>query len=295
SRQRDRLTGQITLFDLVPDLTTSGPGADAETAGSWLPEAPPLPKIAEFPQDSILKMEREYLGLYLTHHPLDQIEPYLKTRTSVALGDLAESNEDQKIIIGGLITGLRNTLTKRGDMMASFKLEDLTGSAEILVFPRIFAETPPLANEQIVIIKGRYVVNDEERKVFAEKIEIAPPEWEVSESGSKADTDQITTAQSQSSPTSHLPPPTSQWLTVKAIESSPILKLLVHLPATADHHLQKQLEDTLSQRPGNNPVYLQKADGTLYRAQPNLNVNVTPYLTAQLSSLLESDGVEWIT
>ncbi|MCL1919344.1 MAG: DNA polymerase III subunit alpha [Peptococcaceae bacterium] len=266
SRQRDKLSGQLSLFDL-PDH-------------AWTQEEPILPKVPEFPQDEILKMEREYLGLYLTYHPLDQIEPYLKNKISILVGDLLDSDEDQKVILGGLVTGLRRTLTKRGDMMASFQLEDLSGSISVLVFPKVFAEMPPLANEQIIILQGRYVVNDEERKVFAEKIDSVRPE--SSDPEARLDTAYPFTNK-------------QNWVGISAIEKTLELKLFLRLSATLNPQLQEQLENTLSQRPGNNPVYVQHADGSLCRAQPHLNINPTSYLTEKLHFILGPHSVEWIT
>jgi len=54
--------------------------------------------------------------------------------------------------------------------MASFVLEDLAGSVEVLVFPKVFAEIGNLHNDLIVIVYGRFYVNEDEKKVFAEKI-----------------------------------------------------------------------------------------------------------------------------
>jgi len=55
-------------------------------------------------------------------------------------------------------------------MMASFQLEDLTGSIEVLVFPRLFSQSVNLDNDKIVIVNGRYYINEEEKKIFSEKI-----------------------------------------------------------------------------------------------------------------------------
>jgi DNA polymerase-3 subunit alpha len=55
-------------------------------------------------------------------------------------------------------------------MMASFTLEDLTGTIEVLVFPRIFAQSHGIRDDQILVIEGRYNVRDDERKLFVERI-----------------------------------------------------------------------------------------------------------------------------
>jgi DNA polymerase III alpha subunit len=312
SRQQDRLSGQISLFDLEEAAENS----IAHSAQNSLTYVPPLPDTPDFNQDEILKMEREYLGLYLTFHPLDQFESWFKTRTSTTIADLLESHEDQKVILGGLVTGMRRTLTKRGDMMASFQLEDLTGGIDVLVFPKVFADMVPLANEQIILLKGRYIVNDDERKIFAEKIDIVPSDPSRTESlaaatGTTTETVTETVTETTSETVTETATETVTetatetaaasghadqiWFPVDRIETSLATKLLIHLPPSPEPNLHEQIENTLSKRPGNNHVYLKESDGSLFRTQSRLQVNVTPFLTKELHSILGSDSVEWVT
>jgi len=64
--------------------------------------------------------------------------------------------DEKPVILGGLITALRRSVTKRGQMMAYFKLEDLTGTVDVLVFPRNFTELAPLlAEDQVAVNPGK--------------------------------------------------------------------------------------------------------------------------------------------
>ncbi|NMA69311.1 MAG: DNA polymerase III subunit alpha, partial [Desulfitobacterium sp.] len=153
-RQRDKESGQFSLFDFSDEVDE-----DVE-----------LPDVKEFDQREILKMEKEYLGLYLSGHPLESVLPKMKKLTSEDINTCLERNEERKVILGGIVTGYRTNVTRKGEMMASFVLEDLTGTMEVLVFPRVFAQCISLENDQIVIIKGRFNIQDEERKLFAETI-----------------------------------------------------------------------------------------------------------------------------
>lgn len=153
-RQKDRESGQISLFDL----------ADSVDEGVTLPEVP------EFPEREVLNMEKEYLGLYLSGHPLSSVQDKLKTAISSDIMTCLEFEEDKRVILGGLVTGCRTTVTKKGEMMASFVLEDLTSTIEVLVFPRVFAQMSGLGNDQILIIEGKFNVREDEKKLFAEKI-----------------------------------------------------------------------------------------------------------------------------
>lgn len=152
-RQKDRESGQISLFDFSDELDA---GID-------------LPEIKEFPESEILALEKEYLGLYLSGHPLEEILPSLRAIISCEVAACLEKEVEDRVVMGGMLTGLRQTITKKGEMMASFVLEDLTGGIDVLVFPRIFPQLQRLNNE-IIIVEGRYVVRDEEKKVFAEKL-----------------------------------------------------------------------------------------------------------------------------
>lgn len=153
-RQKDRLSGQFSLFDLDEEMD----------------DGIKLPDLPDFQERDILEMEKEYLGLYLSGHPLSSVLPQLSTFSSLDINTCLESEEEMKVCLGGLITGFRQNLTKKGEMMASFILEDLTGEIEVLIFPRIYAQTHALGNDQVIVVVGNYIVRDEERKIFAEKI-----------------------------------------------------------------------------------------------------------------------------
>ncbi|WP_242877395.1 DNA polymerase III subunit alpha [Desulfosporosinus sp. BG] len=153
-RQKDRLSGQFSLFDLD----------EAMDEGIKLPDRP------DFPEREILEMEKEYLGLYLSGHPLSAVLPQLQSHMSSDILTCLEGEEEKKVALGGLVTGFRQTVTKKGEMMASFVLEDLTGGIEVLVFPRVYAQTRALGNDQVIVVVGKYIIRDEEKKIFVEKI-----------------------------------------------------------------------------------------------------------------------------
>ena len=156
-RQKDRESGQFSLFDFGGFSDTTDEGVS-------------LPEIAEFTERELLNLEKEFLGLYLSGHPLSSVQDRLKSAISSDIMTCLEAEEDQRVILGGLVTGYRTTVTKKGEMMASFVLEDLTGTIEVLVFPRMFAQVSGLNNDQILIVEGKYNVREEEKKLFAEKI-----------------------------------------------------------------------------------------------------------------------------
>jgi DNA polymerase-3 subunit alpha len=153
-RQKDKDSGQLSLFDLVEN-------EDYEIE---------FPVLKEFDEREILQMEKEYLGLYLSGHPLAAEIFKIQAVTTSDIAACLERDLEEKVVLGGIVTALRQTITKKGELMGSFVLEDLTESIECLIFPRVFAQLRDLINDAIVIVEGRYSVRDEEKKIFVEKL-----------------------------------------------------------------------------------------------------------------------------
>ncbi|MFA6809402.1 MAG: OB-fold nucleic acid binding domain-containing protein, partial [Eubacteriales bacterium] len=154
NRQKDRQSGQMSLFDLDSNFE----------------EELILPDIQEIPSNDILKMEKEFLGIYLSGHPLDGVVERINKIVDSNVLTCLESQMEKKVILAGIITSYKQNITKKGEMMASFYLEDLSGTIEVLIFPRVFPEVVNLGNDDIVVIKGRYYINEDEKKIFAESI-----------------------------------------------------------------------------------------------------------------------------
>jgi DNA polymerase-3 subunit alpha len=75
--------------------------------------------------------------------------------------------------IGGVITNLQRKWTKKGDLMAVFILEDLQSSIEVMVFPKTMADIGhKLADDAVIILKGRVDKRDDEPKFIAMDVEI---------------------------------------------------------------------------------------------------------------------------
>ncbi|MCL2121063.1 MAG: DNA polymerase III subunit alpha [Clostridiales bacterium] len=154
--QKDKASNQLSLFDLAPEMKP-----DYDTVA--------LPDRPELDQQTVLMKENEVMGLYLSGHPLTPFLDQAEKRISHHIDDLKEE-EDYPVVVGGVISQYRRTVTKRGQMMANFRLEDLTGSVEVLVFPKLFETIGAiLANDQAVVIKGRYQGQEEQPKLFLEQ------------------------------------------------------------------------------------------------------------------------------
>lgn len=164
-------TNQISLFDLNPQMRPTE-------------DSIPLPEVQEVDERNVLMKEKEVMGLYLSGHPLTPYSQLLRERTSHRVDTL--EGEDQQVILGGIISGLKRSVTKKGQMMASFRLEDLTGSVDVLVFPKLFLTLSPyLDNDLVVLVRGRYQGQEDQPKVFLEKMEVLSQPRETEEGGER--------------------------------------------------------------------------------------------------------------
>lgn len=256
NRQRDQQSGQISLFDLDQNLD----------------EGIELPDVPEFDEKEILKMEKEYMGIYLTSHPLFSVREFLQYTTSSDIITCLESGEEKKVILGGIINSFRQTITKKGEMMASFQLEDLTGTIEVLIFPKIYTEVGPLENDQIVLVHGRYYINDDEKKIFAEKVVLA--EEHNIKNLTSAVVDQP-----------------AKYRNLSAEQKSE--KLYLKIERNSEELMNPVLK-ILKAFPGNKPVYFFFADSRkVFEANRDFFVEHKPELEKELVILLGKENVKW--
>lgn len=130
---------------------------------------------AEFEKSEKLRFEKEMLGLYISDHPLMGVEHALRSHVDATIGEFRESNAGELRTLGGIITALNRRYTKKGDLMATFALEDLQSSVDCWVFPKTMAKYGDLlAEDKIVTVKAR--VDNRDDVVKAVVMELNVPE-----------------------------------------------------------------------------------------------------------------------
>lgn len=118
-----------------------------------------------------LTWEKELLGLYVSSHPLDNFRKIFESKTT-AISKIDQTFVNKKVILGGIISGIKKITTKTGKPMMFLNLEDLTAKTEIVVFPGIMERNPEvLSNNKIVFIAGRVNDRNGEIKVIADDIQ----------------------------------------------------------------------------------------------------------------------------
>ncbi|MGH9026524.1 MAG: DNA polymerase III subunit alpha, partial [Acidimicrobiia bacterium] len=170
ARRRDRDAGIMSLFE--------GGGDDAATNAGFDDRA--LIPATEFDKSTRLAFEKEMLGLYVSDHPLMGAERSLRRYADCTLAELKELREGEMRTVGGVVTALSRRYTKRGDLMATFVLEDLGAAMEVLVFPKVMAACDPLlADDAILCVKGRLDLRDETPRMVA--VEVTQPKLVLEE------------------------------------------------------------------------------------------------------------------
>nr|MDQ3641052.1 DNA polymerase III subunit alpha [Actinomycetota bacterium] len=155
ARRRERDLGIQSLF-----------GDLAEGPGSALEERMPIPDL-EFDPPERLAHEKEMLGLYVSSHPLFGVESALRRHTDCTINDLRELRDGEMRWVGGVVTSLSRKYTKRGDLMATFVLEDLQSAIEVFVFPRTMLDYGALlSDDAVVCVKGRIDLREEPAKII---------------------------------------------------------------------------------------------------------------------------------
>ena len=164
--RKESVSGQMSLFDMFE------------------PEDKPndiiVPDVQEYSRDELLMMEKEVLGVYISGHPLDEYKTLWEKNITNMCSDFerddetgqAKVNDAEKVIAGGIISGIKVKMTKNGKSMAYFDLDDLGGHVEVVVFPRPYMDyRKDITEDNKVFICGTVDLRDEENgKLLCNKI-----------------------------------------------------------------------------------------------------------------------------
>ncbi len=158
--QRDRESGQKGLFSSLPGGSGSAP-------------EPSPPDLPEWPAEQLLVAEKETLGYFVSGHPLDRFAPELARFTKKSLAELISDAVSVECKVAGIVTDMRTRRTKKGDLMAVFTLEDMTGAVETVVFPRDYPRFEQyLTADSPILVSGRFESEDERScKIISSEIQ----------------------------------------------------------------------------------------------------------------------------
>lgn len=170
---KEAIAGQISLFEMMSDDER----ADVEVK---------MPDVPEYEKRELLQFEKDVLGVYISGHPLDEAsdlwEKYASARASQFVvdpeTDKADVIDGSWVIMGGVITKQTKKNTRTGQLMAFVTLEDMTGSIEMIVFPKDYERCKNiLVEDKIVFVRGRVSIGDDPvGKIILERV-IDVDEW----------------------------------------------------------------------------------------------------------------------
>ncbi len=169
--KRKNVEGQIGFFDVVQ--------ADGPAVEEFVPD--PMPDVS---QSEKLLMEKEVTGLYLSGHPMSEYLPVYEQIGAGKIGDILEDIREQggtyrdgdTVTLLGVLTSVKTKVTKNNSTMAFVMLEDIYGSMELLVFPKVLEKYASLITEgSIVRVTGRLsTAEDQDAKLICEAVFAAP-------------------------------------------------------------------------------------------------------------------------
>nr|MBP8855829.1 DNA polymerase III subunit alpha [Oscillospiraceae bacterium] len=156
---RKNLDGQMDLF-----------GSAAEDVGYRVE-----PK-EEYAYDIMLQLEKEVSGLYLSGHPLRQYREIIDKIGTCTINEITgeggERYDEQYIVIVCTIVKHKSITTKAGSMMAFLTVEDLSGTMEVILFPKVLlASATAVQDNAVVVVRGRISIKEDEApKLLAETL-----------------------------------------------------------------------------------------------------------------------------
>lgn len=139
------------------------------------------PNVPEFTKSELLEMEKESTGVYITGHPLEEYEDLINKINVYSIGEIMDSSNEEGhtefhdgkfIKLAGMIISVKKMITKTKNLMAFVTIEDLVGSIECIVFPKVYDRFSSLLEEgKVVTVFGKLSVSDAEAtKLLVERI-----------------------------------------------------------------------------------------------------------------------------
>ncbi|NEP13987.1 MAG: trans-splicing intein-formed DNA polymerase III subunit alpha C-terminal partner DnaE-C [Symploca sp. SIO2C1] len=167
-RAKDRDSGQINIFDILGTATPEENGNNA----AWK-SAPKTLGVEDFPPQEKLRLEKELLGFYVSAHPLKSVHHASKVLSPINLAELGEQHKKKILSAIVMLTEVKPHLTKKNaEPMAFVHLEDLTGQAEGVVFPKSYERIGSLLQvDARLIVWGKADQRDEKTQFIIEDAE----------------------------------------------------------------------------------------------------------------------------
>jgi DNA polymerase-3 subunit alpha len=167
----------LTALDEVMGRSQAAQKKRGETQMSMfapdLEEGDRYPEAEEFPERQLIAFEKETIGFYFSRHPLAHYQEAIRNLTLDDSSTLVDRPAGSEVTICGLVSGLKEITTKKGDRMAFLTLEDMKGLIEVILFPEVYrAGLMLLRSSDPVVVRGVLDLSDENQvKIKAGEIQ----------------------------------------------------------------------------------------------------------------------------
>ena len=175
SEKKKGLAGQVSMFDL-------GSESQKEELNEMKYK---FEEHEELPEKELLSLEKEMLGIYISGHPLEKLREQIERQTNINTIELKKLDEQmstnleeediqiqneklkykdgQNVKYAGIITSIKKKYTKNNKIMAFVTIEDLYGTAEVIVFENAYLKAGnSLVEENIVMVDGRLSIREDD-------------------------------------------------------------------------------------------------------------------------------------
>ena len=175
SEKKKGLAGQVSMFDL-------GSSEEKEELNEMKYK---FEEHEELPEKELLSLEKEMLGIYISGHPLEKLREQIERQTNINTIELKKLDEQmsttlsedniqiqnekpkyqdgQNVKYAGIITSIKKKYTKNNKIMAFVTIEDLYGTAEVIVFENAYLKAgKSLVEENIVMVDGRLSIREDD-------------------------------------------------------------------------------------------------------------------------------------
>jgi DNA polymerase III subunit alpha len=219
-----------------------------------------------------LMWEKELLGLYVSAHPFKEFGERLKGMVT-EIKDVPDKKKEKSIRISGLVATAKKILTKNNEPMMFLKVEDSTGSIEVVVFPRVYKDKPEVWEaDKILFISGRPQEKEGEWKLLAEN------GYELTSDN----IDEVVKLAGKSDPASE-----AHWAT-KKIQQAVTIHLRAELPPT----ILNKVREILDKHPGHYRVHFAITNSAgKQKILTNYRIGFDELIAQEIEEVLGADTV----
>ena len=154
---KNKNTGQVDMFETSINFTDN------------------LPAMSELPMSQLLSFEKQLLGFYLTDHPARNIMKIAANRITHTVSQIdPKFHQGQNVTLAGILSSVRLVNTKKNNhKMAFATLEDNTGKIDLVIFPKLYADSAATwVIDKPVLVTGKVDNRDNSASVVVDKVKL---------------------------------------------------------------------------------------------------------------------------